>query len=52
MSAKKQHKSVLLGVVAAAMLVFVLANADFRKSLDGWLGGLGYGLSGGGGLVC
>ena len=33
------------GVVAVAMLVFVLAGADFRKSLDGWLGGLGYGLA-------
>ena len=32
-------------VIAIAMLVFVLKSADFRKNLDGWLGGLGYGLA-------
>jgi uncharacterized protein len=31
--------------VGVAMLVFVLKSADFRKSADGWLGGLGYGLA-------
>ncbi len=32
-------------VVAGAMLVWVLMSHDFRRSLDGWLGGLGYGLA-------
>ena len=31
--------------IVFAMLVFVLKSADFRKSWDGWLGGLGYGLA-------
>lgn len=36
---------VLAGAIAAAMLAFVLASADFRRSANGWLGGLGYGLA-------
>jgi hypothetical protein len=32
-------------VVAGAMLIFVLKDREFRKNLDGWLGGLGYGLA-------
>lgn len=41
-------KAVQIGVaivVAGAMLIWVLLSADFRKSLDGWLGGLGYGVA-------
>ncbi len=30
---------------ATAMLAFVLKSADFRRSIDGWLGGMGYGLA-------
>ena len=36
---------VCAGVIAVGMLAFVLKSADFRKNLDGWLGGLGYGLA-------
>jgi uncharacterized membrane protein YedE/YeeE len=36
---------VVMGLVTVAMLIFVLKDADFRKNLDGWLGGLGYGLA-------
>ncbi len=32
-------------VVALGMLIFVFKSAEFRKSADGWLGGLGYGLA-------
>ena len=32
-------------VLGIGMLIFVLKSADFRKSADGWLGGLGYGLA-------
>jgi uncharacterized membrane protein YedE/YeeE len=32
-------------LMAVAMLLFVLKSAEFRKNLDGWLGGLGYGLA-------
>lgn len=35
----------IAAIVAGAMLVFVLTGADFRRSADGWLGGLGYGLA-------
>ena len=42
---KKSVQIAIAAIVAGAMLVFVLAGADFRKSLDGWLGGLGYGLA-------
>jgi len=42
---KKSAQIGVAGVIAAAMLVFVLSGADFRKSPDGWLGGLGYGLA-------
>lgn len=42
------RKSAQIGtamVIALAMLVFVVANSEFRRNLDGWLGGLGYGLA-------
>lgn len=42
------RKSAQIGaalVVATAMLGFVLADSGFRRSVDGWLGGLGYGLA-------
>ena len=42
---RKAAQISVAGFVATAMLVFVLAGADFRKSLNGWLGGLGYGLA-------
>lgn len=32
-------------VIGFALLAFVLAGREFRSSLDGWLGGLGYGLA-------
>ncbi len=32
-------------VVAGAMLVWVLKSKEFRHAIDGWLGGLGYGLA-------
>jgi hypothetical protein len=31
-------------VIASAMLVWVFLGREFRVSVDGWLGGLGYGL--------
>ena len=34
-----------VSAIVFAMLAFVLKSADFRKSWDGWLGGLGYGLA-------
>jgi hypothetical protein len=43
--AKKTAQIGTAVVVGLAMLVFVLKDADFRKNLDGWLGGLGYGLA-------
>ena len=42
---KKSAQIGIAAIVASAMLVFVLWGTDFRKSLDGWLGGLGYGLA-------
>jgi len=38
-------QTAIAGLVAAAMFAFVLAGADFRRSANGWLGGLGYGLA-------
>ena len=32
-------------IISIGMLIFVLTSADFRKSVDGWLGGFGYGLA-------
>ena len=43
--ARKSAQIAIAGVVAAALIGFVMAGAEFRKSLDGWLGGLGYGLA-------
>jgi uncharacterized protein len=43
--AKQTMQMVYACIVAGAMLVFVLADREFRKNLDGWLGGLGYGLA-------
>ncbi len=42
---KKVAQIGVASVVAGAMLIWILLNADFRKSLDGWLGGLGYGFA-------
>ncbi|MBL0123340.1 MAG: YeeE/YedE family protein [Betaproteobacteria bacterium] len=42
---KKSAQIAIAAIVAAPMLVFVLAGTEFRRSLDGWLGGLGYGLA-------
>jgi uncharacterized protein len=42
---KKTAQIVAAGTVAVAMLAFVFKSADFRKNIDGWLGGLGYGLA-------
>ena len=42
---KKTAQIVIAGLVALPMLAFVVSNEDFRKNLDGWLGGLGYGLA-------
>jgi uncharacterized protein len=42
------RKSAQIGaasVMAGLMLVWVLLGREFRASLDGWLGGLGYGLA-------
>jgi uncharacterized protein len=42
---KKAAQIGVASVVAGAMLLWVLKSADFRKSIDGWLGGLGYGMA-------
>ena len=42
---KKSAQIGVATVVAGAMLIWVLWSADFRRSLDGWLGGLGYGVA-------
>jgi uncharacterized protein len=42
---KKTAQIVTASMIAIAMLIFVFKSADFRKNLDGWLGGLGYGLA-------
>ncbi|HEX9392704.1 MAG TPA: YeeE/YedE family protein [Usitatibacteraceae bacterium] len=42
---RKTAQLLTSAVVSLAMLVFVLKSAEFRRSLDGWLGGLGYGLA-------
>jgi uncharacterized protein len=43
--AKKTAQIACACVIAGAMLIFVLKDREFRNSLDGWLGGLGYGLA-------
>ena len=42
---KRVAQLTITGIVAGAMLVFVLKGSEFRRSVDGWLGGLGYGLA-------
>lgn len=42
---KKSAQLTAGALLTAAMLAFVLAGAEFRKSFDAWLGGLGYGLA-------
>ncbi len=42
---KKTAQIGVATIVASVMLVWVLKSAEFRRSLDGWLGGLGYGLA-------
>ncbi len=42
---KKAAQIGMAAIVAGTMLVWVLMSNDFRRSLDGWLGGLGYGLA-------
>ena len=42
---KKSAQIAIAAIVAGAMLVFVLSGTEFRRSVDGWLGGLGYGLA-------
>jgi uncharacterized protein len=42
---KKSAQIGAAGAIAAVMLAWVLASREFRRSLDGWLGGLGYGLA-------
>lgn len=42
---KKAAQIGAASVVAGVMLIWVFLSADFRKSLDGWMGGLGYGLA-------
>lgn len=42
---KKTAQIAAASVIAGAMLVWVLMGREFRRSLDGWLGGLGYGLA-------
>ena len=44
-SSKKVAQIGVATLVAGAMLIWVLMSADFRRSLDGWMGGLGYGLA-------
>jgi uncharacterized protein len=42
---KKAAQIGVASLIAGAMLLWVLKSADFRKSIDGWLGGLGYGMA-------
>ncbi len=42
---RKSAQIAIAGIVAVAMLAFVLSGTEFRKSVNGWLGGLGYGLA-------
>lgn len=42
---KKIMQISVAAIVSLSMLIFVLKSADFRRSVDGWLGGLGYGLA-------
>jgi len=43
--AAQTARMAMAGLVAVGMLVFVFKSAEFRSSVDGWLGGLGYGLA-------
>ena len=42
---KKTAQIGAASVIAGAMLIWVLLGREFRSSIDGWLGGLGYGLA-------
>jgi uncharacterized protein len=42
---KKAAQISVAAIVAGAMMIWVLYSRDFRRSLDGWLGGLGYGIA-------
>jgi len=42
---KKSAQIGVATVLAGVMMIWVLWSAEFRRSLDGWLGGLGYGLA-------
>ncbi len=42
---KKTAQISSASVIALAMVAFALKSADFRNNVDGWLGGLGYGLA-------
>ncbi|MCE2990972.1 MAG: YeeE/YedE family protein [Burkholderiales bacterium] len=42
---KKSAQIGVASVIALAMLVWVLWSAEFRRSVDAWLGGLGYGFA-------
>ena len=43
--AKKTAQVVATIAIAGAILVFVLKNQEFRRSAEGWIGGLAYGLA-------
>jgi uncharacterized protein len=43
--AKKTAQIATSLLVAGALLVFVLKDREFRRSADGWIGGLAYGLA-------
>lgn len=43
--AKKTAQLVATIAIAGAILVFVLKNQEFRRSAEGWIGGLAYGLA-------
>ena len=42
---KKAAQIGVATVVAGVMLIWVLKSKEFRQTIDGWLGGLGYGLA-------
>lgn len=43
--ATQQLPQWLGGAIALGLLIFVLMGREFRSNVDGWLGGLGYGLA-------
>ncbi|MFM7460791.1 MAG: YeeE/YedE family protein [Burkholderiales bacterium] len=42
---KKAAQICAASVIAGALLIWVFMGREFRSSVDGWLGGLGYGLA-------